>query len=115
MSRRLGYFGVGLAAVLTLATIAFGQAAGANRGGGGGGPGGAGRGGGRGGDGLSGPGADFGAGTPAATLTRPSTPSKAPDASGFIQRWMVLEPIPASGLTDTAVRVIVSKEYFPDQ
>jgi hypothetical protein len=28
---------------------------------------------------------------------------------------MVLEPIPASGLTDSAVRAAVGKEYFPDQ
>jgi hypothetical protein len=28
---------------------------------------------------------------------------------------MVLEPIPASGLTDGAVRAAVGKEYFPDQ
>ena len=48
-------------------------------------------------------------------LSRPTTPSKAPDPMGFIQRWMVLEPIPASGLTDSAVRAAVGKEYFPDQ
>ena len=69
----------------------------------------------RGGGGLAGTGADLGAGTPAATLARPTTPSKAPDPMGFIQRWLVLEPIPASGLTDSAVRAAVGKEYFPDQ
>ena len=30
---------------------------------------------------------------PAASLSRPDSPSKAPDAAGFIQRWLVLEPI----------------------
>jgi hypothetical protein len=40
---------------------------------------------------------------------------KAPDADGFLQRWLLLEPIPANGLTDSAVQAIVSKEYFPNQ
>ena len=30
---------------------------------------------------------------PAPTITRPATPTKAPDAEGFIRRWLVLEPI----------------------
>jgi hypothetical protein len=49
------------------------------------------------------------------TLMRPTTPDKAPASDGFIQRWLVLEPIPANGLTDSAVQAIVKKEYFPDQ
>src|SRR5207237_2554200 len=49
------------------------------------------------------------------TLMRPTTPDKAPAADGFIQRWLVLEPIPANGLTDTAVQAIVKKEYFAGQ
>lgn len=52
---------------------------------------------------------------PASTLTAPATLSKAPDAEGFIPRWMILEPIPANGLTDAAVQTAVKKEYFPDQ
>jgi hypothetical protein len=48
------------------------------------------------------------------TLTKPVTPEKAPDADGFIQRWLLLEPIPANGLTDNAVQAIVKKDYFPD-
>jgi hypothetical protein len=52
---------------------------------------------------------------PASTLTPPTTPSKAPDAEGFIPRWIILEPIPANGLTDAAVQAAVKKEYFPDQ
>ncbi len=49
------------------------------------------------------------------TLTAPSSATKAPDADGFIQRWLILEPIRASGLTDSAVQAAVKKEYFPNQ
>ncbi len=49
------------------------------------------------------------------SLTSPSTPQKAPDARGFITRWMLLEPIGVNGLTDSAVQAMVKKEYFPDQ
>src|SRR5205085_1835661 len=52
---------------------------------------------------------------PPQTLARPSTPSKAPDAQGFIQRWLVLEPIPSVGLTDSLVQSAVHKSYFPNQ
>lgn len=52
---------------------------------------------------------------PADTLTKPATPEKAPAADGFIQRWFLLEPIPASGLTDSAVQAEVKNEYFPNQ
>jgi hypothetical protein len=52
----------------------------------------------------------------APTLYAPDSPTKAPGADGFIQRWMILEPIPVSGrLTDSAVRETVETEYFPDQ
>ena len=51
----------------------------------------------------------------APTLTRPATPTKAPDEEGFIRRWLILEPIGANGLTDSAVRAAVKKEYFPNQ
>jgi hypothetical protein len=58
----------------------------------------------------------FAARPPAATLTRPSAPTKPPDAAGFLQRWLLLEPIEVSGqLTDSAVRATVEKEYFPNQ
>lgn len=57
-----------------------------------------------------------GARPPAPTLTRPSSASKPPDAAGFLQRWLVLEPIKVSGqLTDNAVRAAIGKEYFPNQ
>jgi hypothetical protein len=49
------------------------------------------------------------------TLMKAVSPGKAPDAQGFIQRWLILEPIPATGLTASAVQTAVHKEYFPDQ
>jgi hypothetical protein len=52
---------------------------------------------------------------PAPTLTRPASPNKAVDAAGFLRRWLVLEPIPSTGLTDSAVRTAVTSEHFPDQ
>jgi hypothetical protein len=53
---------------------------------------------------------------PAPTLSRPSTPAKAVDGAGFVQRWFLLEPIKVSGqLTDSAVRAVVDKQHFPDQ
>jgi len=59
--------------------------------------------------------ADLAAQTPPVTLTTPSTPEKAPNADGFIQRWLLLEPIAANGLTDNAVQALVKKEQFPNQ
>ena len=53
---------------------------------------------------------------PAASLSRPASPTKAPDAAGFLRRWLVLEPIRVSNqLTEAAVRTAVTTEYFPDQ
>ena len=53
---------------------------------------------------------------PAPTLSRPASPSKAPDADGFLRRWLVLEPIRTTGqLTDSAVRTLVGTTHFPDQ
>ena len=52
---------------------------------------------------------------PPSTLTSPTSPQKAPAADGFIQRWLLLEPIGANGLTDTVVQAAVKKEYFPNQ
>ncbi len=52
---------------------------------------------------------------PAPTLTRSVSAEKAPGADGFIQRWLLLEPIGASGLTDAVVQATVKKEYFPNQ
>ena len=57
---------------------------------------------------------------PAPNLTRPASAEKAPDADGFIQRWLVLEPIPISirsnaQLNDGFVQKTIKTEYFPDQ
>jgi hypothetical protein len=52
---------------------------------------------------------------PPSTLTSPASSQKAPRADGFIQRWLLLEPIGANGLTDTVVQAAVKKEYFPNQ
>jgi len=53
---------------------------------------------------------------PAATLTRPSSPAKPANAAGFLQRWLVLEPIKVPGqLTESAVRAAIGKDSFPDQ
>ena len=49
------------------------------------------------------------------TLARPASPAKAPDPDGFLQRWLILEPIRANGLTDSAVQAAVKTEYFPNQ
>jgi len=50
------------------------------------------------------------------TLVRPSSATAAPDAEGFVRRWLLLEPIPVSGqLTQSAVRDTVTKDYFPNQ
>jgi hypothetical protein len=52
---------------------------------------------------------------PAPTLTKPVSAEKAPGADGFIQRWLLLEPIGVNGLTDSAVQATVNKEHFPGQ
>jgi hypothetical protein len=52
---------------------------------------------------------------PAPSLTRPDSAEKAPNAAGFIQRWLILEPISCNGLTDSAVQAAVKAEYFPNQ
>ncbi len=52
---------------------------------------------------------------PATSLARPTSAVKVPDASGFVQRWFILEPIPTNGLTDSVVQAAVKKEYFPNQ
>jgi hypothetical protein len=51
----------------------------------------------------------------APTLSPPATPTKVPDEEGFIRRWLLLEPIGANGLTDSAVQAAVKREYFPNQ
>jgi hypothetical protein len=53
---------------------------------------------------------------PASSLARPSGSAKAPNADGFLQRWLILEPIPVSGqLTTSAVQTAVKTDYFPER
>ena len=52
---------------------------------------------------------------PPVVLTKPVSAEKLTGADGFIQRWLLLEPIGANGLTDSIVQATVKKEYFPDQ
>jgi hypothetical protein len=53
---------------------------------------------------------------PAPSLGRAGSSPKPPDAAGFLQRWLILEPIRvAPQLTDSAVQAVVKKDYFPNQ
>lgn len=106
-----------LLACTALVSTAAAQAPGG--GGGGGGFGGGGRGGGFGGGGGGrGGGATRGAAVPASayTLTPATSSAVPPESGGFMQRWLLLEPIPCDGrVTDNAVQATVKKEYFPNQ
>jgi len=42
-------------------------------------------------------------------------PQNVPNTDGFIQRWLILEPIPANGDTQNAVQTIVKTEHFPNE
>jgi hypothetical protein len=49
---------------------------------------------------------------PAPSLARPTSPAKPADPEGFIQRWLLLEPIRVPGqLTESAVRTAVEKDF----
>ena len=51
---------------------------------------------------------------PAPSLTRPASPAKVPGADGFLQRWLILEPIPTNGqLADSAVQAAVKTLAVP--
>jgi hypothetical protein len=53
---------------------------------------------------------------PAPSLTRPVSPAKVPGADGFLQRWLILEPIATNGqLTDSAVQAAVKTLAVPTQ
>jgi len=53
--------------------------------------------------------------SPVSSPTRPVSAESAPSTGGFVQHWLILEPIGAGGLTDSAVQAAVKKEYFPNQ
>lgn len=49
---------------------------------------------------------------PAPSLARPASPAKPTDAAGFIQRWLLLEPIRVPGqLTQSAVRTAIETDF----
>ena len=49
---------------------------------------------------------------PASALVRPASPAKPAGADGFIQRWLLLEPVRVPGqLTEIAVRTAVEKDF----
>lgn len=52
----------------------------------------------------------------ASSLVAPTSPAKAPDAAGFIRRWLVLEPVAVPPqLTEGAVQALVKGARFADQ
>jgi hypothetical protein len=54
--------------------------------------------------------------SPAPSLTRADSAEKPPDGDGFLQRWLILDPIrTTAALTDNAVKEAVRRDYFPDQ
>ncbi len=49
-------------------------------------------------------------------LARPDSAEKAPSPEGFLQRWLMLDPINnVNGVTQGPVQAAVKKEYFPNQ
>ncbi len=52
---------------------------------------------------------------PILSLKGTTSIGKAPNADGFVQHWLILEPISTNGLTDSAVQTAVKREYFPNQ
>ncbi|MEP6919021.1 MAG: acetylxylan esterase [Acidobacteriota bacterium] len=49
---------------------------------------------------------------PASSLARPTSAPKPTDANGFLQRWLLLEPVRVPGqLTQAAVRAAVEKDF----
>jgi hypothetical protein len=53
---------------------------------------------------------------PAPSLTRPTPAAKHPDAAGFLQRWLILEPVRVAGqLTESAVQALVKTDDFAHQ
>jgi hypothetical protein len=51
----------------------------------------------------------------APSLMPANSAEKVPDAAGFMQRWLILEPIAVNGLTDSAVQASVKAEYFTNR
>ncbi len=51
----------------------------------------------------------------APSSTRTAAAETSFSADGFIRQWLILEPIRANGLTDSAVQAAVQRKYFPNQ
>ena len=51
----------------------------------------------------------------ASSPARIASTTRTPNADGFLQHWLILEPIRVSGLTDSAVQAAVKREYFHNQ
>ncbi len=52
---------------------------------------------------------------PVPCLTHLASAEKAPDADGFIQQWLILDPITTNGDTQNAVQAAVKTEHFPNE
>jgi hypothetical protein len=48
-------------------------------------------------------------------LEKPATPTKPVDAAGFIQRWLILDPITAPGVTQNEFQAVVKTHHFPEE
>ncbi len=53
--------------------------------------------------------------SPIPILGLKTSPRTVPNADGFIQRWLILEPMPAMGDTQNAVQASVKTEHFANQ
>jgi hypothetical protein len=49
------------------------------------------------------------------TIGLKTSPRNVPNEEGFIQRWLILEPISANGDTQSAVQQTVKTEHFPNE
>jgi hypothetical protein len=48
-------------------------------------------------------------------LEKPTTPTKSVGADGFIQRWLILDPIPAQGVTQNEFQAVAKTQHFPNE
>lgn len=51
----------------------------------------------------------------ATDLEKPTTPTKPVGADGFIQRWLILDPITAQGVTQNEFQAVVKTQHFPNE
>ncbi len=52
---------------------------------------------------------------PAPATAQSDSAGRAVHTDGFIQHWLILEPIRANGLTDSAVQALVKSGHFPNE